>query len=407
MNIKINSVLLFSLSIYFIMSVRISPGDTPYWLFGLIFLGLLFYLILDIFKIPHSLYTKLKISLLWILIITIVGAAVGSEIIVRHKTAPIYNVHDILLQQESAIRFLLDGKNPYATKYFGTPLEAWHYSDTEVNPALYHFVMMPFYLLFALPFYFISNHTIGYFDGRIPLLLLFFTMLLIASKVVKDSDKKQTFLILLTFNPLMLSYMLEGRSDIFMFSFLFLGFYLLQAKKYLLAGIPIALAFAVKQSAWPFFPFYMIYLFLKTKNIFKTIKLLGSFILVFIMIVLPFFYWDSKAFIDSTINYLSGSTLHSYPVSGYGFGRVLNEMGFIKNLKDYYPFYIWQLLIGFPILIILLRYLKSSLSINRMILVYGIFLFIYWYFSRYFHNSHLGYLSMVFITAYFWPEDKI
>ena len=40
-NIKFDSILLFVLVIPFIMTYRIGPNDTPYWLFGLIFLGLL------------------------------------------------------------------------------------------------------------------------------------------------------------------------------------------------------------------------------------------------------------------------------------------------------------------------------------------------------------------------------
>jgi len=310
-----------------------------------------------------------------------------------------------VLQQESAIRFLLDGKNPYAISYFGTPLEQWHYSDKEVNPALYHFVMQPFYLLFALPFYFLSNTTIGYFDGRIPLLFLFLTLLILAGILAKDREKKLLFIILLAFNPAMLSYTLEGRSDIFMFSFLFVGLFLLHKKQYLWAGVPIAFSFAVKQSVWPILPFYIAFLYFKTKSITKTFKNILPFIIVFLTIVLPFFLWDKKAFLDSTVFYLSGNVPHSYPISGYGFGTMLHQMGHIKDVNAYYPFIIWQAIIGIPLLIVTLKYLKSRPGIGRMMLAYGIFLFVFWYFSRYFNNSHLGYLSMVLISAYFLPEN--
>lgn len=404
--ISLSSILLFALVIPYVMTYRIGPGETPYWLFGIIFLILLLYLILDLLKINGKVYFKFKDILLWMTIVIVVGSSAASNIIVRHQTSPVYGVHDIILQQEAAIRFLIHGKNPYAVTYFGTPLEQFNYSDKEVNPALYHFVMQPFYLLFALPFYFISNHTIGYFDGRIPLLFLFFSILLISSYLVKDRQKKQLFLILLTFNPATLHYLIEGRSDVFMYAFFFLGLYLLHFKKYLLAAVPMALAFAVKQSVWPFAPFYVVFLYFKTRSVRQVIKSLVPFIIVFSVITLPFFLWNQKAFIDSTVNYLSGKTAHSYPISGYGFGRVLNELGVIKDLKAYYPFQIWQIIIGLPVLIILLKFLKESPKINRLILVYTIFLFVYWYFSRYFHNSHLGFLSMLFITSYFWPEEN-
>jgi uncharacterized membrane protein len=404
-NIKLDSVLLFALVIPFIMSYRIGPGDTPYWLFGLIFLGLFFYLCLDLLKIKEKIYYFLKSLVLWFLIVGVIGGAFVSAIIVRHETHPIYKIHDIVIQQESAIRFLLDGKNPYSVNYFGTPLEQWHYSDLEENPALYHFVMEPFYLIFALPFYFLSNITFGYFDGRIPLLFLFFSLLILAWFLLKNNGKKLLFIILLAFNPAMLPYVLEGRSDIFMFAFLFAGLFLLHKKRFFWAGVLIALAFAVKQSVWPIFPFYLAFIYFKTKNLKDTLKSVLPFAITFILIILPFFLWDQKAFLDSTVFYLSGNVTHSYPISGYGLGALLNQFGFIKDVNQYYPFVIWQIIIGLPLMGYLIFYLMRNPVVSRLILIYGIFLFVFWYLSRYFNNSHLGYLSVVIISAYFWPNE--
>lgn len=404
--ISFDSVLLFALTAPFIMNYRLSPTDTPYWLFGLIFLSLIIYIVLDLLNLKEKIYFKFKQIVLWLIIIEVIGSSFASAIIVRHQLHPIYGVHDIVIQQESAIRFFLHGKNPYATDYFGTPLEQWNYSDKEINPALYHFVMEPFYLLFAIPFYFISNHTIGYFDARIPLYFLFLFILILSTKLIKEKEKRLQFLILFTFNPAMLSYTLEGRSDIFMFAFLFLSLFLLHKKKYSLSGIPMALAFAVKQSVWPILPFYLAFLYFKTQKIKKTVMIIVPFLVTFGIIVLPFFIWNTKAFLDSTIYYLSGTSSHSYPISGYGLGKVLNQFGVIKDVHQYYPFYIWQIMIGLPLLVALILYLKKKPQINRLIITYGIFLFVYWYLSRYFNNSHLGYISIVFIASYFWPEEK-
>lgn len=404
--LQLDSILLFALVIPFIMAVRIGPGDTPYWLFGIIFLLLCGHIVLDILSIKEKLRSLLKQIVLWITIVVVIGSAFSSAIIVRHQVAPVYMIHDIILQQESAIRFLLDGVNPYATTYFGTPLEQWNYSSTETNPALYHFVMQPLYVIFSLPFYFVSNHTIGYFDGRIPLLFLFLSTLLMGSLLIKEKLQKSLFLILMAFNPAMLSYTLEGRSDMFMFAFLFGGLALLYKHKFSLSAILMGLAFATKQSAWPILPFYIAYIFFSTKSIFKTLKHVGILGATFLCITLPFFMWDQKAFLDSTIFYLSGNTPHSYPISGYGFGKVLQSLGVIKDAAVYYPFHIWQLLIGIPIIFGFIRYIQRKTTVNRLLLAYGVFLFVFWYFSRYFNNSHLGYLSVVFITAYFWPSKE-
>lgn len=403
---KLNSVLLFALVIPFIMTYRISHLETPYWLFGLIFLGLLFNIILDFLKINLSKYYLLKKITLWFLIISVIGSAFISAIIVRHQTAPIYNIHDIVIQQESAIRFLLDGINPYVTDYLSTPLKDWNYSDKEINPALFHFVMQPFYILFSLPFYFLSNILFGFFDGRIPLLFLFLSILVMIHLLIKENERKLLFIVLFAFNPAILGYTLEGRSDIFMFAFLFASFFLLTKKRLFLAGVPLALAFAVKQSVWPILPLYVAFIYLKSKNIRITLKNISSFILVLFSILTPFLIWDYRAYLNSTVFYLSGSIENSYPISGYGFGKLLNQVGLIKDVNQYFPFHIFQMLIGLPLLLVLYKFLKNNLTVSRFIMAYGIFLFVFWYFSRYFNNSHLAYLSLVFITAYFWPDNE-
>ena len=405
-SLKLDSILAFVLIIPFIMTVRISPRETPYFLFGLIFAGLLLYLALDILKLKSVLYEKLKNITMWGLIIVVIISSFASAIIVRHESSPIYNVHDILVQQEAAIRFLLDGKNPYRETYHNTPLSDWHYSDKEENPALYHFVMQPFYLIFSLPFYPLFGRTIGYFDGRFPLLFLFFLSLAVAFRIIKDGEKRRSFVFLLTFNPLMVYYTLEGRSDFFMYGFLMAGFYLLHKSKYLLSAVLMGFAFAVKQSVWPLFPLYITYLWFKNKNKKDLIKPLSVFAMTFGTIVLPFFLWDPKAFLDSTVFYLSGNALHSYPISGYGFGMLLNEFGFINDLKGNFPFIIPQIIVAMPTLALLINYLRKNSTVKNLILTYAVFLFVFWYFSRYFNNNHIIYLTILLTTAYFWPDEE-
>jgi len=175
----------------------------------------------------------------------------------------------------------------------------------------------------------------------------------------------------------------------------------------------IASAFAVKQSAWPLFPLYFAYLWFKNKDLpagrqGKKIfyKSLFTFGLVFAVLVLPFFLWNPKAFLDSTVFYLSGNTPNSYPISGYGFGMLMHEFGLIRDLKDNFPFIIPQIVVSVPLLFYLIKFLKKNTSVKNLILTYGIFLFVYWYFSRYFNNSHIVYLTILFTTAYFWPEKN-
>src|SRR5258706_6630887 len=171
------------------------------------------------------------------------------------------------------------------------------------------------------------GHTVGFFDARVPLFILFLSLLILAGRVVKDHEKSRQFIILLAFNPAMLGYFLEGRDDIFMYVFLFAAFFFLQKDKNLWSGICMGIAFAIKQSVWPIFPFYVAYLFFQTEktNILRTIKLLIPFIVTSAIIILPFLLWNPQAFLQSTVFYLSGNDPHSYPVAGYGVGSMLHQ----------------------------------------------------------------------------------
>lgn len=181
---------------------------------------------------------------------------------------------------------------------------------------------------------------------------------------------------------------------------------MLNKDKYLLSAIPIALAFATKQSVWPIFPFYVAFLWFRMKNIRKMIQIISLFAITFSLIVLPFFFWDPKAYLDSTIGYLAGTISNSYPISGYGLGSLLLQMGVITDKFAYYPFWLWQAVVCGPLAIILIWWQKKENTIQRLLISYGIFLFVFWYLSRYFNNSHLGFISMIFVFAYFWPKDK-
>jgi uncharacterized membrane protein len=406
LRLSVSSIVLACLSVPVIMTYQIFPGDTNFIQFGLIFLGLFLNFLVDIIKISEKRYYTYKFILFWVILILTVGGAFVSAIIVRHKVAPVFQIHDIILQLEAAIQFFRHGVNPWAATYFNTYMASWHYSDSMINPALYHFVMMPLYLLFSLPFYFVANHTLGYFDGRIPLYFLYFSLLITAFKFIKDKEKKLLFVTLLAFNPAMFSYTMEGRSDIFMFAFFFGGLVLLFKKRYSYAGVFMASAFAVKQSIWPILPLYIGYIYFMSKNVSKTAKRLLSFVITFLILVLPFVLWNPMAFLNSTVLYLSGNTAHSYPISGYGLGVLLHQLGFIKNLSDSYPFVIWQIVIVIPFMCYMLYLLRKNTNVRMLILTYGLLTIVYWYLSRYFNNSHMGYLTMVFLTAYFWPESS-
>ncbi|MDP3998138.1 MAG: glycosyltransferase 87 family protein [bacterium] len=412
-SISLSSVLLFALIVPPITKYWLWPGEMDYPLYGIIFSGILIYLLLDlklkVISLKEKIY-QLKLFTLLLLLILSLGSLMATSIITRHQRAPILNVHDIVVQVESATRYLIQGKNPYAENYFGTPLEEWEYRELGnkvTNPALYHFVMPPFYLLLHVPFYFASKIYPHYFDARVVLLFLLVVTIFLTIKLLGPGEERLLFIMFLALNPANLNYFVEGRSDFFVFAFLFLSWFLLTKKKIALSGVALALAFGSKQSAWPIIPLFLAYVFFEKKEeIVSVIKALLPGILTTLVIFAPFIAWNFRAFGESAFLYLSGGVANSYPVSGYGFGMLLYQFGIIKDIHAAYPFFIWQFAIGLPLLIFLIHGQRKKNTVQKLIFSYGLFLFVFWYFSRYFNNNHLAYLSMIFISAYFWPTDQ-
>jgi len=400
----LNALLLFVLSVPIVMKYRILPVDgTPYWLFGLLF----FILGVNVFV---ALYPKIfgkRINadrlgwiLLWTALLIVVGGTSITAIVDRSRVAPALGVHDIILQVESAMRFLLSGKNPYLETYFGTPLEAWHYAELghdAVNPALYHFVMPPWYLLFPFAFYVVSVPFFGFFDARMPLVFLVFATLVLLSRWFKQKNIALLAVTITALSPATFDFFLEGRSDAFALFWLLWSLVLLEKRRWFFSALVFGLALASKQTIWFALPFYYGYLWLQPrKNPGKVLHSIVVTLLTFGIVTLPFIFWDRGAFINSVVLYLNGATANGYPVSGYGLGMLLYGAGVIRDIHAYYPFILWQLALGLPVIGLFAFWLSKKPSMSRLLIGYATTLFVVWYVSRYFNNSHAAYLTSVY-----------
>ncbi len=410
------ATLLFIVTIPVVMGYKMTPGEkTSYGLFFLYFL-------LNIGNILYSLFTQVsskKVELVktlctWAIIGVVLIGSIGTAIVDRGRIAPgqDHKTHDIILQLEAALRYLGDGKNPYKETYFGTPMEKWHYGEGNVevvNPALYHFVMPPWYLLSAYPFYFVSMRTLGYFDGRMPLLAATIGLLVILYVWIKNKDIARLAIICIGVNPASMNYLIEGRSDMLVLWWFILSLFLIDKKQYIWSAVAIALAALTKQTAWFAVPLALGYLLITKKTSWKQFLLYiitGG--LVGTLFVVPFLLWDAHAFFDSVIFYLSGNSPNSYPISGYGLGMLLIGLGAIRDTHAFYPFVWWQLGLGIPGLIVAISAFKKYQSTGYICIFHAITLFLFWYTSRYFNNSHVAYIATVFCIGVFkiWDEEK-
>ncbi|MBU1327472.1 glycosyltransferase family 39 protein [Patescibacteria group bacterium] len=412
----LDSLLLLLLALPIPLRYRLLPVEgTPYWLFGILFLLIFGNIFLSLYP-PRKIskyIEQIKTLIVWLVLIIVVGGVTVTAIVDRSKTAPQLGVHDIILQQEGAMRYLLEGKNPYKETYFGTLLESWNYDEQgkpAVNPALYHFVMPPWYLLFPFAFYFLSVPFFGFFDGRMALLFCLLGMLILLWRWFADKRIARVAMILAVLAPGIVDYFIEGRSDTFALFWLIWSLYLLDRRKLLLSAVMFGLAVTSKQTIWFAVPFYLVYVWIGIKT--KVRGRVSAIILVFAVVAaltLPFLLWDPKAFVDSTVFYLSGNTSYGYPISGYGLGMVLYSLGVIRDIHEYYPFILWQAVFGLPVIMGSLWFLIQKPGIVRLLAGYGASLGVIWYMSRYFNNSHIGYLAVVFLLAILkqWDEQKV
>lgn len=207
-------------------------------------------------------------------------------------------------------------------------------------------------------------------------------------------------MVLTALSPSVVSYFVEERSDVFALSWLVGALLFLGAKRYAWSAIFLALSLLSKQTTWFIVPFFALYLWQQTAKtpfvFWRTLFIVGA---VVAAVILPFLLWDARAFFDSVVLYLSGGTAQSYPISGYGLGMLLVDSGVILDIHAYYPFILWQLAVALPVLILLAVWLWRKPYPSRLVIAYAVFLAVYWYMSRYFNNSHLGYLSMLFVLG--------
>jgi hypothetical protein len=398
-----DTLLLLVFALPVCMRYPILPSlTTPYILFGAIFFISVSYLWYSVRAYGSKAYERGKTIFTIVLLVLLLLNPIVTAIIVRSQIAKnmSHGTHDVILQLEAAIRYLNKGKNPYSETYFGTPMESWFYAENNVptvNPALYHFVMPPFYLFFSYPFYAVSKIFFGFFDGRVPLVFSTIGVIILSFRLFRLPFFGRIAATLLTLNPLTLDYLIEGRSDMIVLFFLMLAVFLLQKKKYITSAMALAFALTTKQSSLLMFPVICLYLWFSRRE--KLAGYVAVVIAVVLAICLPFLLWNPQAFMGSTIGYISGTVSHSYPVSGYGFGMVLVGYGIIKDIHAFYPFFILEAAISFPILILLIKWAKRQQSYAVIWFSYALWLFFFSYFSRFFNNNHLGYIINLVILG--------
>ncbi len=346
-------------------------------------------------------YEGVKVVLLAIVVLCTVVTSLSRSIGARMEQGPQTNVHDHPLQMEAAVDFLLQGYNPYAVSYRGTPMELW----ASNNTALTHVIALPTTFLKSVPVYLVWHALFGWYDERIAQLLLLMLGMTALYGMFRKTELRFTAIILFLFNPLFVPFFLEGRSDIVFLSFLLGSLVCLRWHHKQEALLFLALAVTSKHLAWFIVPLMGTYL--ASIGYFRThaVKKLLPSVALTAIIILPFALWDWHAFYEDVISFPAGTIPTSFPINGFSFAVFARNEGWA--LAETYPHWAWMFQLALlPLLGWLMRDLYRRPGIGRMFLYYGLFLFPVLFFTRFFHDNYMGAIIAIVVTGVLLMKDE-
>lgn len=367
----------------------------------------------------------LKLGLIGAIIAILVGGQTLLYIGLRHVSGPAAYTHDGgVIQTEITIQYLLSGVNPYVADYLDTPMAAW---GTEYRTALYHYPYLPWTFLFSAPFYLLSRLVLGWYDQRFLYLALFGITLVLAYRLARRPRRQLAVLSILGLNPILASDVIFGQNDAFVLFWIVLGVWLLQRVEVHRSGVgpslvAFGLACASKPTAWFLLPFLACYLL---RDLLNTSAGAGSWlasvrrglvqlarrgwplVLVCILVIGPWLVWDAQAMFDDIWRWSAGTATTPYQIRGWGLSNFVLALGLVADRLAYWPFWVLEVLVAAPLLVLLIRRQASHNELNTMLYAYALLLFAFLYVSRFLNENYLGYLlSLLALAACLEPSAR-
>lgn len=310
-------------------------------------------------------------------------------IVLRATGKPYTFVHDGVLMIEDAARKLLQGQNPYVADYLDTPLFYWPMIN---NPALYHLTYFPFPFLVTVPFVGAFDRLGIFWDERFIYLPAFLATIAVVPALVPArpgaTAMRLSLVALVGLNPQLFPFVAEGKNDIFVLSFIFIGLALLQRERWTLGTLAVTIAAASKLHAVVLLPFVAVYV-LRRSGVTSAGEALRSVVrhgwpsaLLFAATFGPFLVNDFRAFYDDVVAYNAGGAAWSYPISGMGFAAFLRTLGIIEYSQQDFPFWILQAIAAVPLGAIALHALWKRPLLHTLVTGYAVTLLAFLFFAR-------------------------
>lgn len=403
---------LFSIAVFILLN-RWGAGilHDPVYMAGLTTLGFL-YAAISLFRSRWSLHVRIIMVLIIACVTTILPTI--SNFQNRQKSLAEAFINDSALQIEIAGRYILLGINPYSESYEQTDLAKWKYVDdagNTINPALYNNVHPPLLLMVSALEYRIFSQLLGWSDIRVIYLFAYVSILILAWRKFGVTQQLLLFLVFVAANPLFTTFISQGTNDVVVLALLLWSLFMVERKgsSLLMAGGLLGLALATKQTAWVAAPFVFFRLMAIKPR--RTVwPFIAGTITTALLCYLPFIVWNAGAMINSIVLYISTNTTTLtpiHPIEGIGFSAVLPALGIVKTIYSQYPFMIVQLsaLIAVWIFYLFVKRHPATKNTSHELFFIAMATAVVWFFSKYFLQSHLGYIVTLFGCAYFWEAQ--
>ena len=379
--------------------------------FGLFaFLG---YILLDLFKeriSAKTLFVGKYLLLLSIILITVIFPSLKLSIL-RHENLPQSYCHDGgVIQTEAAIDFFLEGKNPYSEDYRDTPMANWGFE--QFRSALDHYPYLPATFILSAPFKLVAEAVWGWYDQRFTYLIFFILTLFLVAGLTRDRpDDLLGLTMFIGLNPIMGLDITFGQNDSFVLTWLVLSAWFLHRKNWLWSSIFFGVAAASKPTAWFLAPFWGLTTLgissipftslISRDTLTKLAKRIAPAIITFLIFTLPFFIWSPHDFIDDVWRWAAGTAQTHYQIWGLGFANFILAWGGLPDRFAYWPFWIPELIIAVPLIIVLLFKQLRNNTISSWFWHGAILLLGFAYFSRFLNENYLGFILALFALGYY------
>jgi len=321
--------------------------------------------------------------------------------------------HDGALQSDIAFSLFVKGENPYAVNYYDTELgqnQVYRFfqGTTILNPALEHYIYLPAtFLLGGLASYG-EKALFGFSDERFLYLLLFLGSVAFLYDLIRANRWRFAVLAAYALNPWTIHFLIQGRNDVLPIFFVIAAVWAIIKKKYIGAGISFGLALATKQFTWAFLPFLFMYLYVSDfKKPYILTRVAFVALGVAFIVIGPFFAWAPHAFIDDTLLYASGSSTGlNYPITGFGFSRLLTLFGVLDPFARF-PFWLIMLPVGILTLAWGIPSLIRSRALSTALFVYAIWMFGTFFFARFFHDNYIVFIvNIALLGVAVWMSEQ-